>query len=802
MTTLVDDLRQAWRQVRRQPGVAIAIVATLTLALGVNTALFSILRAVVFGAVPVHDPDTLAAVYTIDRKNPGHMPVSDMTAFDVREALGDEVPLTLFAVRSVSVATPSGRTQVTAILATANYFDVVGVTPALGTGFRATEDVGPVVEEVVVSHAFWRQKLGGDPDVIGRPLVVEGVPLTIVGVGPEGFAGTNLFDAAVFVPYASHTTVFPEVPWFGMRRFLAFEVLARLPESVPFDRFEARIAEIADRIAAANPDEIGTRRLHAVPFAHAILGPDQRATVVLAATLGGTIVGFVLLVACANAANLLLARASTRHGELALRGVLGATPWRLLRQALLEALLLAGCAGLLSLAIAPVLRDGLWLLRPPLLEMASLRPAIDARVLGFTAAATVATGLIFGAAPALRAVRVDVTSPLRHHTTAGAASHRQMRSGLVIVQVALSFVALLAAGLLSRSVMNATAVDPGFAVDELTAFDLRATPTVAAQITDELSRMPSIDAAAASTQLPFGHNEFRRTIAVDTPSRTDAPSGLLVRTASVDPGWRAAMGIARLAGRDFDRDDDSGHPMVALVNDTFATVYWDGGWPVGQRIRFAGVRDPVEIVGVVATTKTGSVTESPQPFVYLPLGQWPHQGDLQLVVRASNSDTAIATVMSALEQRDDATVSRARTFAEDRDAALGPMRSAAVLLLLFGALAVALATSGIHAVMTYAVRQRTREIGIRMALGAQPHHVHRQLLGETAGLVLVGNGLGVAGGLVLQHALADHLFAVPLGDAITFGGVALVVTAAALIAAWCPARAATRIDPARAIHHG
>lgn len=801
MTTLADDLRQAWRQLRRQPGVALAIVATLTLALGVNTALFSILRAVVFGAVPVHDPDALVAIYTVDRKNPGHMPVSDATAFDVRDALGDEVPLTFFAVRSVAVATPEGRTQVAAILATANYFDVIGVPPALGTGFTATADLGADVDEVVVSHAFWRSHLAADPDVVGQRLVVEGVPLTIVGVGPEGFAGTNLFDASVFVPYASHGAVFPEVPWFGMRRFLAFEILARLPESLPFEVFDARITAIAERIAAANPDEIGTRRLHAVPFAHAILGPDQRATVVLAAALGGTIVGFVLLVACANAANLLLARASTRHGELALRGVLGATPGRLLRQALLEALLLAGCAGLLSIAIAPTLRDGLWLLRPPLLEMASLQPAIDGRVLGFTAAATLATGLIFGAAPALRAARIDVTSPLRHHATAGAASHRRVRSALVVTQVALSFVALLAAGLLLRSVTNATAVDPGFAVDELAAFDLHATPTAAAQITDALADMPGIEAAAVASQLPFGHNEFRRTIAVDAPTRPDAPTGLLVRTASVDPGWRAAMGIAELAGRDFHGDDDSKHPMVAIVNDTFAAVYWDGATPIGQNIRFAGVRDPVRIVGVVTTTKTGSVTETPQPFVYIPLAQWPHQADLQLVVRSSAPEATIEAVMAALDARDDATVSRPRRLTEDRDAALGPMRSAAVLLLLFGALAVALATSGIHAVMTYAVRQRTREIGIRMALGAQAHHVHRQLLGEAVALVLVGNGLGVAGGLILQHALTDHLFAVPLGDAITFGGVALVVTVAALAAAWCPARAATRIDPARAIHH-
>ncbi|MBL8944899.1 MAG: ABC transporter permease, partial [Myxococcales bacterium] len=196
MTTLADDLRQAWRQLRRQPGVALAIVATLTLALGVNTALFSILRAVVFGAVPVHDPDALVAIYTVDRKNPGHMPVSDATAFDVRDALGDEVPLTFFAVRSVAVATPEGRTQVAAILATANYFDVIGVPPALGTGFTATADLGADVDEVVVSHAFWRSHLAADPDVVGQRLVVEGVPLTIVGVGPEGFAGTNLFDAS------------------------------------------------------------------------------------------------------------------------------------------------------------------------------------------------------------------------------------------------------------------------------------------------------------------------------------------------------------------------------------------------------------------------------------------------------------------------------------------------------------------------------------------------------------------------------------------------------------------------------
>lgn len=799
------DVRFAVRQMRRQPGVAVAIVVTLTLAIAVNTALFSILRAVVFGAVPVHDPDTLAAVYTIDHNNPGHMPVSDVTAFDLRDALtqeGDPAPqLAFFAVRSMLVESDGERSPTAATLVTANYFDVLGVRPALGTTFSTTDDAGCGALEAVVSHGFWRWRLGADPHVIGRTVIVEGITFTIVGVGPEGFAGTNLFDSALFLPYASHAEILPTVPWFGMRRFLAFEVLVRMPPELGIDALDDRVGRIADAIAAANPEQVGSRRLRAVPYAHAILGPDQRQTVLLAAALGGTMVGFVLLVACANAANLLLARAATRHGELALRGVLGATPWRLLRQSLVESLVLAASAGLLAIAITPLVRDGLWRLRPPLLEMATLQPAIDGEALAFTALTAVVTGLVFGAAPALRAARIDVTTPLRLHASAGAAAHRRVRSALVVVQVALSFVALVAPGLLLRSVGNAGAVDPGFAVDELAVLDLDASPEVAETLVAALGEQPEVLGATVATQLPFGHNEFRRTIDATEPTRPDAPSGLLVRTAAVDAGYFEVMGIEHRRGRAFSDDDDRGRPMVAIVNDTFAAAYWGQDDPIGRTIRFAGVSEPIEIVGVVATSKTGTLTEPPTPFLYVALSQWP-QRELQLVVRSSSPRDAVERVMHRLAGRDDVTVSRPRPFTEDRDAALGPMRSAATLLLLSGGLAVALATLGIHAVMNHAVRQRTREIGVRMALGADARHVLRQFLGEALGLVLIGDAIGIAGGLVLQTALGDHLFDVPLGDAATFFGVAAIVATCALMATWLPARAATRIDPARAIHHG
>ncbi|MFO0632062.1 MAG: ABC transporter permease [Nannocystaceae bacterium] len=815
MIHLWHDLALAWRDLRRRPGITAAIVFTLALAVGVNAATYAVVRAVLFGALQLGDPEQLAALYTVDPGNPGHMPVSAPTALDAREALRD-VDAGELAL-STSVATTleldDGPVRANTMVVTANYFEVLRLPLALGRGFDH-DDLGPEVAEVVLGDALWRKHFGGSPDAIGRVLRVESRPLRIVGVAPAGFDGTSMRDAQLFVPYSTHASVLPSLPWFDERRYLAFEAVVRVAPGHTLESLQRQLDTIGEAVAARHPAAVGARRLHAVPLSHALVGPDARAQVVLAATLGLVAVGFVLVVACANAANLLLARASPLQTELALRVALGATPLRLVRQIACSAAMLAAAAGALGLAAAPWLRDGLWSLRPPLLQRIAVAPPVDLAVLGYGALLTGVTALLFGVAPASRAARIDLSGSLRHHAGHGQRSHRGLRSALVVVQVAVSYCGLLAAALFVRSAEHGGRIDPGFAVRGVAVAELDIGGTAGdpgldfARLDQWLATMRSRDdvaAVAVATHLPFGHSEFRRTVSADAVDGVATAAPRLVPTSAITPELLAALDIELRHGRGFDYGDDVRAPMVAIVSEAFARTYWSDGVALGRRIRFAGVPTAIEVVGVAETIKVMSPTEADAPFVWVPLWQWP-QPSLDLVVRARASgdddDDDAATLRRRLDDVPGITAARVRPLADDLDAALAPTVAAARLLGLFGGLAVLLSAIGMHAVMTDAVRQQTREIGIRMALGATPGHVRAMIVRDALGLTSIGVVAGIGGGLLLQHSLADHLYEVAAGDVVAFGTVALLVTASALVATWFPARAATRVEPARAIDRG
>lgn len=812
MIHLWNDLLLAARELRRRPRVSLAMLATLSLAIGLTVATFSIVRALVLGDAPVRDPDQVWALYTVDDVNPGHMPVSDPTAFDVAGQLATEQlgELTLLAGVTATVQTPGGTEPRRTVIVTSNYFEVLGVRPQLGRFFDAVDHGAPVLE-VVLSDRTWREAFDGDPLVLGRSLTVEDRALTIIGVAPPGFVGTTMLEAELFLPYAAHSEVLPSLPWFGHRRFLAFDALVRLAPRVTPEQLHTRVAAIAETIAQAHPDEVGGRRLRAVPLAHALLGPDARSALVLAAGIGMTAAGFVLLVACANAASLLITRASPLRTELALRGALGATPWRLFRQVVSTASLLAAGAGAVGLCLAPWIRDLLWWLRPPMLWGMSLRPALDPGVLWFAIAISAATALSFGLVPAIGAARVDLASPLRHHASHGQATHRGLRATLVVFQIAVSFTALLGAALFVRGAARALAIDPGFAVHELAAIEIDAGGADGhpgddlAQLQQRLAAVraqPGVVEAELATALPFGANEFRRTVSTDPTGDKPAPPPRLVTTAAVGPRLFATLGLALLEGRNFAASDGIDAERVAIVNQAFVDAWWPEGDACDRRLHLAGVEKPLRVVGVVATSKWMALDEPDLPVLWLPLVQWP-QPSLQLVARGPDAEQTLTSLRAALEQDlGHATMSRPRTLATDVEATLGGMHAAARLLGLFGAVAIALAIVGMHAVMTDAVRQQTRELGIRMALGATPAVVRTMVMREALGLALVGNAIGIVLGLGLQHLLAEHLYEVPAGDVFAFGGVAALVTMAAMLATWLPARAATRIEPARAIDRG
>jgi predicted permease len=805
------DFRFALRFLARRPGFSAVVIISLALAIGANTAIFSLVNAVLLGAVPIHEPDRVVAVYTTDERNPGFLPVSDLNGRDLAEQSGDILDVTRFSFTQAEVADGDTVFGMGGSIVSANYFDVLGVEPVIGRTFEHDDTALGGHPEVVLGYGVWQERFGGDPNVIGRTLRFNDATLTVVGVAPEAFGKVGMFQSGFFVPYSVHREIAPASQFFGERRFLAFGVFARMHDGVTNEQANAELERIGHNLAETYPMENEGRTFVALPIAHAIVGPDQRDVLVTASALMLTIVGFVLLIACANAANLMLARAASRRSEMAIRQVLGATSTRLLRQLLTESVVLAGIAGLLGLMIAIPLQGFLWDLRPEAFNLGGIEPTIDATVLMFTILVTLGTGVLFGLVPALRSTRVDLVTPLKEETTpvTGGGARFGLRTILVVVQVALSMVALVGAGLFIRSMENARSVDPGFRTQGLVManVNLRGAgpdPILLDARREELrlavEALPEVEAAGFANREPLSAAGMMRTTFVEG-SDAVAEDGVLFNVVGVTPGYFDAVGIALLEGRVIEDTDAFDRERVVVVNDAFARRFWPEGGATGHQLKFMGIDSPLMIVGVVETVKIITPTEDPLPMLYVPVMQWPEPMSV-LHVHTSDPEgvgAAIEHVVATLGG--DIRVDGFRRVETALDTALAPERTAAMLLGSFGVLALGLAFVGIYGVMSYTVRQRTREIGIRMALGAKPRDVMRWVLLQAMSAVVLGVGVGVAGGLLLQSWLSTLLFRVPTADVWAYGGAAFVLVAVALVAGWLPARHATRINPNAAIRH-
>jgi predicted permease len=800
----------ALRLLRRRLGITIAIVLTLAVAIGANTAVFSIVDAVLFGRLPVRDPDRVVALFTLDSKNPGYLPVSDLNRRDLGKMVDDTMEVGTFAFIGANVGEGDDVQPAGGLLVTANYFSLLGVEPALGRAFDHDDDELGAHSEIVLAHDWWQERFAGDPTIVGRTLRLDEKPVTVIGIAPRGFIGTTLLRPQFYVPYSSHREVMPQdEPWFGSRRWLVFSPIARLRPGVSLEQANDALAAAGSQLAAMYPDDNGTRTFTAIPATHAMFGADAREDLVAASTLLMTMAAFVLVIACANAANLMLARAATRRSEIAIRAVLGARPMRLVRQLLTESLVLAAIAATVGVLLAFVIRDFVWELRPPGLELPGIEPTIDGRVLGFAVLITAITGVAFGLAPAIRAARIDLTTPMRGTAAPGVVGRIGLRGGLVIVQVALSMIALVGAGLFIRSMANIRRVDPGFAAEQLVIAnvdlggggDPEAQVVQRSELLQALRAAPGVRDAELAQRVPFGGAQMRRTVFVEGRDIPDAEDGVLFDVDPAGPRFFDTLGMRLVAGRPFSVDDRLERPRVAIVNEAFARRFWGTRDPLGERIRFLGEEKLLEIVGVVSNHKNAALTEAPTPTVFMPLEQWPLP-DVMLAVRVDDPATAAAGIEVALAGMPDAPrVGGVQPYTEVIEGALFAPRLGATLLGTFGALALLLAAVGLHGVMAYNVRLRTREIGIRMALGARSEHVFRRILGDAMVLVIAGVGVGLVGGIVLEALLKDLLYEVPLGDPLAFGGAAVVLVMLAGLAAWLPAREATRVDPMVAMRH-
>jgi predicted permease len=681
----------------------------------------------------------------------------------------------------------------------------------MGRGFLPEEDVTPNANAVaVISYSLWNRLFAADPHVTARSLVIDGRGFTIVGVAPPGFQGINqLYAADVWTPMMMYPQVFPAVPWVTQRRASVFSVLGRLKPGVSRPRAEGAMQSLAAELARQYPRENNGRSVRLGPISEAALSDKDRAVYNRTGSILLVISGLVLLIACANIAGMQLVRAAGRTKEVTLRMALGASRWQLIRQLLVESVILSLSGGALGLLLAQVAGQALWSMRPPAFKYASFRFDLDPRVLAYTFGVSIVTGVLFGLLPAFRATRTDLATDLKERGAAASAGGGRwgMRSVLVMGQLAFSLIALLGAGLFIRSVIDANQVDPGFDAAHLgvitfslanQGYNESRGRDYQQRILERAATVPGVEAVTLAKDPPFNVSGTR-TVLLQGQDNTASGLGRVTLTSVTWPGYFQAVRIPMIHGRDFTLQDSKTSPKVAIVNEAAAAHFWPGQEAVGRVIEFAGENLPVQIVGVVRNANYQVIGELPQAMVYLAVPQY-YFAYSALYIRAGRDTAAVlANVRREVQQIDRNLYLDPETVRSIMQKTLWAQSLSAKLLSVFGGLAMALAIMGIYGVISYAVNLRIREFGIRMALGAEPGDVQGMILKEGGRLVLIGIAAGAMASLAMSHLLQNMLLVVSVRDAETFVIVPAVLAAAAVFACWLPARRATRIDPAMAL---
>jgi predicted permease len=796
MPWLYEDLRYGLRALAKYRRFTAVAVVSLALGIGANTTIFTLIDAILLRPLPVPDPARLAAVYTLDSRNPGFWGVSYPNYQDYRDRNQVFSSLALYVAVSLNYTGGAAPRQVMGQLASDNYFDAVGLHPVVGRGFVRDDD-----QAAVISNRFWRQEYGGDPGILSRSASLNGRLFHIIGVAPAGFEGLNTLTATdVWVPMALYPVLYSSPAYVNQRRFLLCSVVGRLKPGVSMPQAQTALQTLTQDLERQYPQDNQGRRVLLTTATDAAIPPSNRGDIEKAAKVLAVVSGVVLIIACGNLASLLLVRASGRSKEIAIRLAMGASRWRLIRQLLTESAMLAIAGGVCGLAIAIFARDLLWSMRPPMFSHAAVPMGLDGTVLAYNFAISLLTGLAFGLAPALRATRPDLATDLKERS--GQAAHTGQwnpRSLLVMAQVAFSVIALVGAGLFVRSLRNALRSDPGFDSGHLgfVVFNLAERGLDAAQgrdfqrrVLERAQKMPGVAAAALSNDWPF-HVSLSRTMSI--PGR-DTP-GQIILTEIVWPGFFEGVGIPLLRGRDFNQQDGQASPRVAILNQDAANLYWQGEDPVGKRVRFFGENADAEVIGVARTANYQAIGEKPRPFVYLSMQQYYFPMSVLSVRTAGDPDAVLAAVRREVQAIDRGLLLQGETVNTTIRGSLWAQRLSAGLLAVFGILALVLASIGIYGVVSYLVANRTREFGIRMALGATAADVQLLLLREGVRLVAIGVVVGLIVALVGSQLVESMLFLVSSRDAVTFIFVPSILTLVAILACWFPAQRATRVDP-------
>ncbi|HJR60064.1 MAG TPA: ABC transporter permease [Vicinamibacterales bacterium] len=793
MRALLQDLRFGARIVWRQPGYALLIASTLALAIGANTVIFSFANVLALRPLPLKDHDTLGWIFLNDPQRGGSRgPLSVSELLDYRASLESFESI---AGYTASAFTMTGRGDAEALVGssvTANLPDTWGLETRTGRAFGPRDDLPGAAPVVMLSHHFWVRRFNADASVVGQSLVLNGRPHAVIGVLQPDIEIGNLSLIDVWVPI----TLDPAVP----RDQRNLRVSGRLKPGVSFEQAAAAVRDVSRRLQSDHPATNAGWEARLAPAKEAMTGGDTWRILALLIT----VVGFVLVIACANIANLVLARATGRRRELAVRGALGASRARMVRQLLTESMLLAAAGGLLGLLVA---YGGLILIRAAAYEPFFKLVVIDRTVLLFTGVLAIVTPLVFSLLPALQASNPDLQEALKDSSNrAGGQRGRRSRSALVVAQLALAMMLLIVSGLLVRTMVEINRAPLGFDRGDLLTIRIElphwryTTPASIRQFQDQLltrlTALPAARDAATTDRLPVVGSEAVAAIRVEgfEPARPQDRAWAV--PARVSERFFSTAGIPVLAGRPFAPSDNDLAMRVAIINAEMARRYWGGeAGALGRRLQLEGDDRRLTVVGVTGNVLRADL-RSVNPQIYLPARQDP-RSTMAVLVRATDASRLIASARAEVRALDpDVPVREIRTLEEVFDDEMSTSRILMGMFIAFGALALVLAASGLYGVVSYSVSQRYQEIGIRMALGAAGGDIRRMIVRQTVVLVLVGGAIGLTGGAVLGRMLAASLlFQVSPSDPATYGAVVVILSLVALVAAYVPVRRAVSVDP-------
>jgi predicted permease len=824
----MSDFRYALRTLLKAPAFTIVVILTLALGIGANTAIFSLTDQVLLRMLPVRSPEQLVVLdgpgafrgRTFNNGTfsfPMYRDIRDQnTVFDGVIARFP-APLTLLV---------NGQAErVNGELVSGNYFDVLGVHAHIGRTFTPEDDRTPGGHPIaVLSHNFWMRRFAGDPSVLNSTVSLNGLPMTIVGVAPAGFFGIVMGESAdVMVPVAMKAQMTPTWDDLQSRTSRWLTVMARLKPDVTASQAEAAMNVLYRQINELELKEMTgvSQSFHDRFLAkHLFLRPGQRGRSDLRRQFSTPIlvlmamVGMVLLIACANVANLLLARGAARQREVAIRLAMGATRGAIVRQRLVESFVLSGAGTILGLGIAWWTGTLLLKMLPDDGSVQALTTAPDLRVTAFAIAVALLTAILFGLAPALSSTRPALTSTLKDEagSVVGGTGHARFRKGLVVAQVGLSVLLLAGAGLFARSLYNLKTLNPGFEADQLLGFSVNPSLNgyprarsilVLQQIQEQLAQLPDVRSAAASVIALMTDSEWSSTVKVEGYKPKEGED-MNPSVNAVGPGYFATIGQPLLAGREFTIKDGDGAPRVAIINETMAAYFFGKESPLGRHIGWGRDKTAdIEIVGVARDSKTATLRGEVKRFVYTPYAQEPEIGHISFYLRARGSAAGIGTSVRQATRKVDSglPIFDMKTMSTVLDESLFLERMVAALSVAFGALATLLAAIGLYGVMSYTVARRTREIGIRMALGAERGSVMWLVLKEVALMVGIGVAVGLPLAIALSRIVQSQLFDLSANDPVALIAAAALLALVALAAGYLPARRATRVDPMLALRY-